>query len=324
MVNPHYRVQLAPGTRYIIDSGAFQERDMACRLEPWQALERQLKLERWIAYHNGSAYAEALISYDMLDGVDETLTEAGRIKQRGTDVTASRAVQETIRSAHIYRALRDRVAGAIAYACQGVSTAQYLACARQILPLLRSGRDWFAFGGLCITGMQRRTMLPIFQATLEAVFPLLATYGVGTSVRGNIMTIREEKMKTVLILRTCTASLTSQGGFQWPTSGHVAAPDWKPTQACGHGLHGLLWGCGDASLLDWSEQAKWLVVEVTEASIIDLGDKVKFPEGTVVYCGDRNGAANLIAACPVCPASAPGAIRGYRFRNDRGTVGGMG
>jgi hypothetical protein len=178
MVNPHYRVQLAPGTRYIIDSGAFQERDMACRLEPWQALERQLKLERWIAYHNGSAYAEALISYDMLDGVDETLTEAGRIKQRGTDVTASRAVQETIRSAHIYRALRDRVAGAIAYACQGVSTAQYLACARQILPLLRSGRDWFAFGGLCITGMQRRTMLPIFQATLEAVFPLLATYGV--------------------------------------------------------------------------------------------------------------------------------------------------
>ena len=140
------------------------------------------------------------------------------------------------------------------------------------------------------------------------------------------MTIREEKMKTVLILRTCTASLTSQGGFQWPTSGHVAAPDWKPTQACGHGLHGLLWGCGDASLLDWSEQAKWLVVEVTEASIIDLGDKVKFPEGTVVYCGDRNGAANLIAADPraagkpIIAATVTAGFRGTATAGFRGTA----
>ena len=140
------------------------------------------------------------------------------------------------------------------------------------------------------------------------------------------MTIREEKMKTVLILRTCTASLTSQGGFQWPTSGHVAAPDWKPTQACGHGLHGLLWGCGDASLLDWSEQAKWLVVEVTEASIIDLGDKVKFPEGTVVYCGDRNGAANLIAADPraagkpIIAATVTAGFRGTATAGFHGTA----
>lgn len=140
------------------------------------------------------------------------------------------------------------------------------------------------------------------------------------------MTIREEKMKTVLILRTCTASLTSQGGFQWPTSGHVAAPDWNPTQARGHGLHGLLWGCGDASLLDWSEQAKWLVVEVTEASIIDLGDKVKFPEGTVVYCGDRNGAANLIAADPraagkpIIAATVTAGFRGTATAGVDGTI----
>ena len=88
----------------------------------------------------------------------------------------------------------------------------------------------------------------------------------------------------------------------------------------------MLWGCGDASLLDWSEQAKWLVVEVTEASIIDLGDKVKFPEGTVVYCGDRNGAANLIAADPraagkpIIAATATAGFRGTAMAGDYGTA----
>ena len=44
MLNPHYRATLAPGTRYIIDSGAFQERDMRNRLQPWTALDRQLRM----------------------------------------------------------------------------------------------------------------------------------------------------------------------------------------------------------------------------------------------------------------------------------------
>ena len=55
----------------------------------------------------------------------------------------------------------------------------------------------------------------------------------------------------VLVLRTCDSKRQSRGGFQWPKSGLVNAPDWKPTKECGSGLHGLLWGLGDGTLLDF-------------------------------------------------------------------------
>lgn len=178
MVNPHYRVDLAPGTRYVIDSGAFQERDMLARLQPWQALDRQLRLEAQIEYGPCGVPAEAIVTYDMLDGVDEAMGAGGRVKRRGDDATASQAVYETIRAARHYKTQEGRVRGAIAYACQGVSTAQYVACAGALLPLMRPGRDWFAFGGLCITGIIRGRMLPVFAATLGAVIPLLREHGI--------------------------------------------------------------------------------------------------------------------------------------------------
>lgn len=177
MVNPHYRCRLAPGTRYIIDSGAFQERDMRARLQPWSALDRQLRLEAQIEYTGHNGHAEAVVTYDMLDGVDEALTDEGRVKRRGTDDTASYAVQETIRSAHYYATQAHRIRGAIAYACQGVSTAQYVACAKALMPLIRPGRDWFAFGGFCIIG-QVPSLKPVFYAALRAILPMLEARGV--------------------------------------------------------------------------------------------------------------------------------------------------
>ena len=96
--------------------------------------------------------------------------------------------------------------------------------------------------------------------------------------------------KTVYVLRTCNANLTSYNGFRWPASGRVMAPDWKPVNNCGSGLHGLLWGEGDGSHLSPAADARWLVVGVAEDSLIDLYGKVKFPEGEVVFCGDREGA----------------------------------
>ena len=177
MVNPHYRVTLAPDTRYIIDSGAFQERDMRARLQPWTALDRQLRLESQIEWAGGG-WAEAIVTYDMLDGVDEAMTDEGRVKRRGTEESASLAVIETLRSARYYATQAHRIHGAIAYACQGITTPQYVACARELLALIRPGRDWFAFGGLCITGIIRGQMLPVFEATLRAVVPMLAAAGV--------------------------------------------------------------------------------------------------------------------------------------------------
>ena len=73
--------------------------------------------------------------------------------------------------------------------------------------------------------------------------------------------------ETVLVLRTCDQNLKSyRASFQWPESGAVECKDWKPEAICGYGLHGLLWGLGDAELLDWSPEAKWLAVEVEAAS----------------------------------------------------------
>ena len=98
----------------------------------------------------------------------------------------------------------------------------------------------------------------------------------------------------VLVLRTCNEDLTSHGGFRWPKSGKAKAPDWSPVATCGHGLHGLLWGEGAGSLLNWGGRAKWLVVEVLKSKIVDLNGKVKFPDGKVVFCGERLGATKYL------------------------------
>jgi len=94
--------------------------------------------------------------------------------------------------------------------------------------------------------------------------------------------------------------MTSHGGaFTWPASGPVEALDWSPVHICGRGLHGFLNGCGDGSLADWDEFAKWLVVEVDSETIVDLEGKVKFPKGEVVFCGTREEAiAKLEALAP--------------------------
>lgn len=110
----------------------------------------------------------------------------------------------------------------------------------------------------------------------------------------------------VLVLRTCNADMTSYGGFRWPESGPVEAPDWDPWPVGGHGLHGLLWGVGGGALLDWSPLARWLVVEVEAASVVDLGGKVKFPRGVVVHCGDRLSATQYIVENGADPARVVG------------------
>ena len=100
----------------------------------------------------------------------------------------------------------------------------------------------------------------------------------------------------VLVLRTCAPDMSAYNGFKWKESGEVSASDWKPEARCGNGLHGLLWGCGDGGLLNWDPAAKWLVVEVEAASVVELDGKVKFPSGVVLFSGDRKGATELVAS----------------------------
>ena len=111
-----------------------------------------------------------------------------------------------------------------------------------------------------------------------------------------LMTEQGKAQGKALVLRTCKPDMSSaRNGFRWPTEGPVEAPDWDPRPRCGGGLHGLLWGEGDGRLLNWSDDARWLVVEVDEADPIDLDGKVKFPRGVVVHCGDRLSATAYLA-----------------------------
>jgi hypothetical protein len=88
--------------------------------------------------------------------------------------------------------------------------------------------------------------------------------------------------ETVLVLRTAAADGSSYNGFRWPESGPVEAPDWAPVAECGQGLHGWLWGQGDWALKCKDDEARWIVVEVVKADVVDLGGKVKFPRGVVL------------------------------------------
>ena len=109
-------------------------------------------------------------------------------------------------------------------------------------------------------------------------------------------------MSTSLVLRACDASLRSHEGFQWPDQigTEVIAPDWSAEASCGNGLHGWLYGAGDASASSYHEkpESKWLVVEVETAALVMLGGKVKFPRCFVRFVGTRDEAvAYILANC---------------------------
>jgi len=119
-----------------------------------------------------------------------------------------------------------------------------------------------------------------------------------TSTKGVNVTIKKAPKpdptpQKAYMLRTCAADGTSHGGFRWPKEGPVSCPDWDPKPECGHGLHGLLWGGGNLSLLSNADDAIWQIVEIEEW--VEIDRKVKVPRGAVVYSGDMAGATVGIA-----------------------------
>ena len=88
-------------------------------------------------------------------------------------------------------------------------------------------------------------------------------------------------------LRTVDKDGRAYGGFVWPKKGKVTAPDWRPTAECGNGLHALLNGEGNSSLLSWTADALWQVVRFDATTMVELGGKVKFPCCDVIHTGTR-------------------------------------
>ncbi len=121
----------------------------------------------------------------------------------------------------------------------------------------------------------------------------------------------------MLYLRTCKKDGTSHNEFKWPLKAgkKVKAPDWDPKPVCGGGLHGLLNGQGDASLLCWDEDAIWMVFEYKGKKSVDLNGKHKVPEATVKIVGDRKTATQFLV-----DAGCVGVIGSTATAGDRGTA----
>ena len=122
------------------------------------------------------------------------------------------------------------------------------------------------------------------------------------------------------VLRNCKEGGVSHEGFTWPQGGLVEAPDWDPVPECGHGLHGWLEAAGDFSLGHGDGAPVWIVVKVRRDEVVDLGGKVKFPRGEVVYYGDVDGAVAYLASVGVCgyKGKATAGDRGQATAGDRG------
>lgn len=106
-----------------------------------------------------------------------------------------------------------------------------------------------------------------------------------------------EKIKAgalALAIKRVSTEGTGFGGFPWPESGPVAAPDWTPEPVCYGGLFGCLWGVGVSVYLP-DEDDPCRVIAVDPESCVDVdGNKVKFPSGVVVFSGlVRDGLAFL-------------------------------
>ncbi|HWA22294.1 MAG TPA: hypothetical protein VG735_07870 [Caulobacterales bacterium] len=99
-------------------------------------------------------------------------------------------------------------------------------------------------------------------------------------------------------IRTCGPGGKAYNGYEWPlTVGEIArAPDWKPTAACGNGLHINPFGMGDWLLLSNASDAVWLLVKYDPGEAVALDGKVKVPWAIVEQVGSRSTIGGMMAA----------------------------
>ncbi len=113
-------------------------------------------------------------------------------------------------------------------------------------------------------------------------------------------------MSKLQFLRTVDRNGESHGGFVWPlTVGAVVeAPDWNPSPTCGGGLHAIDPATGDWSLMDWSIDARGMIVEVDESDVVTIdAAKVKFPRCTIIKVTEPGGMYDLLCRL-TCSAEA--------------------
>jgi hypothetical protein len=132
---------------------------------------------------------------------------------------------------------------------------------------------------------------------------------------------------SILGLRFCDTKLQSWEGFQWKDHGLMEAPDWRPDNHCGGGLHFYPWGESSEvyhSVITYPKHVCLVLkVEDEDYILIDNFEKAKCSKCQVVYAGDLEGAANFIIQDPVGRTKAvAGASKSEKFAlvGDYGTA----
>lgn len=168
---PGYCTVDLAGSRVLMDSGAFPEVRINCRVSPKESLDRQIKIyqekdikpkEMWI------------VSYDRL--IDEKHIGGDRVKERWTTSEAEVAISQTVEAAEYLNSQRQKLQDfKLVQSCQGVDAIQYTKCVQQVLQFC-SSEDVLGLGGWCILGKQKH-WLPTFWETIVDVIPIIASSG---------------------------------------------------------------------------------------------------------------------------------------------------
>ena len=98
-----------------------------------------------------------------------------------------------------------------------------------------------------------------------------------------------------IVLKRCVKDNMAYNDFVYGEVGTVVeAKDWVENQSCGNGLHG--WTDGAELYSDKDLQGNFVVLEVeTDDGFVNLGDKVKFRKGIIIYNSpDASGAHKIM------------------------------
>lgn len=103
--------------------------------------------------------------------------------------------------------------------------------------------------------------------------------------------------KKIVAIRTCRDEMTSFNGYVWPRKGRAECRDWDPEPNYGNGLHALRDGQGNGSLLNWTDNAVWMVLtRDDDGQTVVVGGKVKAPWWDVEFSGSRRDAIEYAAS----------------------------
>lgn len=173
-INPYYKVTVrGRDTKFIIDSGAFQDVGNETRLSFDMALERQLEFEKTVT--KDGRPAEAIVSYDRL--VDEQMGDSGQFKARVSAEESISYVEETINAAKFLVSKRDELKPRrLILSCQGTTVEQYLDCLRQILAIATPD-DIIGFGGFCIISKNKEYEEQFYDVVYQG-FPMIREKGI--------------------------------------------------------------------------------------------------------------------------------------------------